>query len=388
MHRDISLAKTLQASSPSAQETSSISSLHGVDIILGGHDHLYFVSKGVSAWEDYDLKEVVLGAEGDRGDVLVVKSGTDFRDLSELNLELSSTPSGSVRRKVIKRVTGIVTLGNVLEILPFEDPVVVLELDGAAIWDALESSLSTWPAQEGQVHTQASRRFPVISGLRVSWDSRREPGSRVLGVWTLLEKEESIGPESHSGIATPKLIDGELITRDDKRTYKIVTREYMAQGHDGFLALKGKPYLVDDESGQLMSSIVRKYFLGSHFVNMMSRRMSNPSNPQIDLQPRTEAAVSRETDRRKAGKTHAESTGVEHWKHAARLALQWSRRSRLHYQDQLCVCTTEHMSPVDAYDGQSIRRGEGQTKKPWAFNEEDIITVYPEIDGRLKDLAR
>jgi hypothetical protein len=44
---------------------------------------------------------------------------------------------------------GNVTLGDILEILPFEDPLVVLELDGAAIWDALEASLETWPAQEG-----------------------------------------------------------------------------------------------------------------------------------------------------------------------------------------------------------------------------------------------
>ena len=27
-------------------------------------------------------------------------------------------------------ITGVITLGNILEILPFEDPVVVLELDG------------------------------------------------------------------------------------------------------------------------------------------------------------------------------------------------------------------------------------------------------------------
>lgn len=120
---------------------------------------------------------------------------------------------------------------------------------------------------------------------------------------------------------------------------------------------------------------------------MMSRRMSNPSNPQVDLQPRTEAAVSRETVRRKAGKTHEESIGAEHWKRAARLALQWSRKSRLHYQDHLSVCTTEHMSTVDAYDGQSVRK-EGQMRKRMDFNDEDILTVYPEIDGRLKDLAR
>lgn len=45
--------------------------------------------------------------------------------------------------------TGNITLGDILEILPFEDSIVVLELDGAAIWDALEASLETWPAQEG-----------------------------------------------------------------------------------------------------------------------------------------------------------------------------------------------------------------------------------------------
>ena len=36
-----------------------------------------------------------------------------------------------------------------MEILPFEDPIIVLELDGEALWAALEASLETWPAQEG-----------------------------------------------------------------------------------------------------------------------------------------------------------------------------------------------------------------------------------------------
>jgi hypothetical protein len=50
--------------------------------------------------------------------------------------------------------TGQMTLGDILEILPFEDPIVVLELDGATIWDALEASLATWPAQEGSAFFQ------------------------------------------------------------------------------------------------------------------------------------------------------------------------------------------------------------------------------------------
>lgn len=96
----------MKALSPSAQQECPIHSEHGVDIILGGHDHLYYVSRGVSSWKGYDTSTPVLGADGDKGDVLIVKSGTDFRDLSEFTLELADTPPGSVRRKVIKAIHG------------------------------------------------------------------------------------------------------------------------------------------------------------------------------------------------------------------------------------------------------------------------------------------
>jgi 5'-nucleotidase len=125
--QDISLAKALNALSPAAQNKHDITNAHGVDIILGGHDHLYYVSRGVTSWEGYDTKQAVLGAEEDQGDVLVVKvctmcpgvrcslfpyiltaqSGTDFRDLSSFNLELEDTPAGSVRRKVVKSIKGL-----------------------------------------------------------------------------------------------------------------------------------------------------------------------------------------------------------------------------------------------------------------------------------------
>jgi len=36
-----------------------------------------------------------------------------------------------------------------MEILPFEDSLVVLELDGETIWATLETGLEPWPAQEG-----------------------------------------------------------------------------------------------------------------------------------------------------------------------------------------------------------------------------------------------
>lgn len=36
----------------------------------------------------------------------------------------------------------------------------------------------------------------------------------------------------------------------------------MAEGHDGFECLIGCKYLIDDEQGQIMSTLVRRYLLG------------------------------------------------------------------------------------------------------------------------------
>lgn len=69
---------------------------------------MYYISRGVDSWEDYDTSQEVLGAEEDKGDVLLIKSGTDFRDLSEIDLELEDVPTGGnfVRKKLIKKIAG------------------------------------------------------------------------------------------------------------------------------------------------------------------------------------------------------------------------------------------------------------------------------------------
>lgn len=103
--QDIKLAKDLFALSSSAQSLTPITEQHGVDILLGGHDHFYYISRGVDAWQGCDTAEQILGAEDDNEDVLVIKSGTDFRELSQIVLELEDAPY-AIRRKTIKRITG------------------------------------------------------------------------------------------------------------------------------------------------------------------------------------------------------------------------------------------------------------------------------------------
>jgi 5'-nucleotidase len=95
----------------------------------------------------------------------------------------------------------------------------------------------------------------------LTWDSRRDPGSRVLGMWLLkpkfCSKEASFQADEEP---IERVVGG--------RKYKIVTAEYMARGRDGFSMLTKGKLLIDHESGATMSSIVRKYMLGR--VNILS----------------------------------------------------------------------------------------------------------------------
>lgn len=98
------MAKALHATSPKCGPTHI--NQHGVDLLLGGHDHLYYVSEGVNEWKAYDITAPVLGAESGSDDILLAKSGTDFRDLSNIELELSASPSGSIRRQTVTNIKG------------------------------------------------------------------------------------------------------------------------------------------------------------------------------------------------------------------------------------------------------------------------------------------
>ncbi|EKM55738.1 uncharacterized protein PHACADRAFT_95531 [Phanerochaete carnosa HHB-10118-sp] len=474
---DVKLAKDLNAHSPAVQDQNSTATKHGVDLIMGGHDHLYYISKGVTSWEGYDVNLEVLGAEEDHGDVLVVKSGTDFRDLSEFTLELQNTPEGSVRKKLIKSIQGkrhrtqpgsqssermtkllegllqsvsktlkapvckteveldcrsakvriqesasgnwfadvlrhayddslclkgyngtngvficggtirgdsvygpgVVTLGDILEILPFEDPIIVLEIDGETLWAAVEAGLQTWPAQEG--------RFPIISGFRVSWDSRRPAGQRVLGVW--LTQEPSGGTVQETNSPTGGLVDREEVKRvKGGRKYCFVTREYMAQGHDGYEAFKNQKYLIDDESGQMMSTIVRKYLLGCRFIQHMSRMESQERIERL-LNVATNEVIDREKNRQDRYLKYAKPSIAGKWRHAALRALRWSRG---HYKDHIRITEKEHMSIVDCFDGGSIRKRkphvQQEEQESLDVSEEDLVTIHPIVDGRFKDEGR
>jgi 5'-nucleotidase len=263
------------------------------------------------------------------------------------------------------------TLGNLMEILPFEDPIVVVELDGSALWEALESSLSTWPAQEG--------RFPVISGLHICWDSTKPPGQRVKSL-DLIENGQESSNDIHA-----------IERKQGGKLYKIVTREYMAQGHDGFEALKGCSYLIDDESGQMMSTLVRRYLMGCHYVNKMVRMTEKDQHHDQPrhLHNQTWSIIEEERENKltweRLGKDDSHQRAISNWRKAFRTV----RDARKHFANNLSITSREHMSDIDAYQGAEARRGRPVGLKTSDETEnDDLLVAHPVVDGRLKDEGR
>ncbi|WWC73295.1 uncharacterized protein I206_107262 [Kwoniella pini CBS 10737] len=486
---------------------------HGVDLLIGGHDHIYYIGKGNTSWEGYSGRHDAPGTTEDKG-VRLIKSGTDFRDLTSAVLELTPTREGSIRRHIITDLKGKhlyvlpsspssdsfdsmvksllasvseaiqkpvcftlspfdarseivrtqenglgnwiadvllhayaeslfdkgksdekgvaednermegkcedgadaviicggtlrgdsqygpgkITLGDILEILPFEDPVVCLEIDGKGIWDTFEGALSKWPAQEG--------RFPIISGLVVKWDHTRPPNQRVISIHQLKRpihgKNDDDNDEEEDEIEDPrdfvdfkeqedgtrvvvkqkKLELGDEVKNDESRIYRVITREYMALGYDGFDALKNRKFVVDDENGQIMSSILRSFLLGSSYI---FRHKQLESAAAAHLSSRTDKVLSRARNQHQHSPTSSVSSSPQSTKsflspqnshHAAMqnsgilspvsersTGSAWGVLKRHVVQhdwstirDALHVAKNEHMSSVDEVAGQAMRQ--------------------------------
>lgn len=85
----------------------------------------------------------------------------------------------------------------------------------------------------------------------------------------------------------------------------------------------------------------------------------------------------------KKEKESQHDTAAKLWRHAAALAIHHGR-STAHYQNHFKISVTEHMSEVDAFDGEHARKSLACT--PASSDENDnLLLVTPVVDGRLKD---
>ena len=143
---------------------------------------------------------------------------------------------------------GVIRMKDIMTCFPFEDPVVVLKVTGQAILDALENSVSTYPALEG--------RFLQVAGITFQYNPQLPPNKRVV----------------ETKVAGASL--------DKKKVYKLATRGYMARGKDGFDSLLAKSEggiaeeIVSEENGILISTLLRQYFLSMKVFGRWRRMAS------------------------------------------------------------------------------------------------------------------
>ena len=140
---------------------------------------------------------------------------------------------------------GVLFLKDLLNCFPFEDPVVVLQIKGQAILEALENSICLVPALEG--------RFPQVSNIQFAYNPDLAPGSRV--TWTK--------------------IHGEPLDLD--KSYTMATRGYMGRGKDGYDSLLVRSEgghaeeIVSEENGILISMVLRQYFMSLKVLGKWAR---------------------------------------------------------------------------------------------------------------------
>jgi 2',3'-cyclic-nucleotide 2'-phosphodiesterase (5'-nucleotidase family) len=104
-----------------------------------------------------------------------------------------------------------ITRGKTLEVLPFGNIVVTLDVNGAELKTMLENGVSRMPAADG--------RFPQVSGLCVTYDISAAAGSRVTGAVR----------QNPDGSCTGAVVD---LTAGS--TYRIAENDFMASGGDGY----------------------------------------------------------------------------------------------------------------------------------------------------------
>jgi 5'-nucleotidase len=136
------------------------------------------------------------------------------------NAEVALLNGGSIRSNTTYG-PGVFTKRDVLSILPFENPIVKIEVTGATLRAALEHGVSRVREEK------EAGLFPQVSGLRFTYNGRLAPGARVTSV----------------------TVNGAPL--DPQKTYTLAVNGYVLGGGDGYTMFKDAPLLLKPEEAQV-----------------------------------------------------------------------------------------------------------------------------------------
>ncbi|XP_069183301.1 mannosylglucosyl-3-phosphoglycerate phosphatase isoform X2 [Procambarus clarkii] len=359
-----------------------------IDLILGGHDHVYEVVKindktilksGTDFREfsvitlsqeganvsvdiekvvvdskfepDEELKEALKEYESVVGEKMEESLGTFSVELdgrfssirtSETNLgnficdiimaacngDVAVINSGTLRSDRIHPV-GDFTMRDLMTILPMLDPLIVLGVTGEKLLAVLENGVSQYPKLEG--------RFPQVAGIQFVFDPDAEPGSRVIPDLVKVG-DEYLNPDT---------------------VYRFVTKAYMHQGRDGYNVLIDCPILQDEEQCPMLSTSIQNHFtaIQSH---MGKTRRNSTHRQSLVLLSRRHSLIRHDDD------------------------IPAAARSTTHKAIGRSVSTDSALSSVSS-ESLSSKRSRFSSSRQESFHElEDLACkLAPKVDGRI-----
>ena len=142
--------------------------------------------------------------------------------------EIGLVNGGSIRSDRLYE-PGPITQADVHAILPFNNPVVALEVTGRTLRAALEHGLSKIGVEK------ADGRFLQVAGLTFRYMPGRSPGDRLV--------EVRVGDKA----------------LDENTTYSVAISQYLVNGGDGYEMFRGARYLSTPEPGRDEASVFIKY---------------------------------------------------------------------------------------------------------------------------------
>ena len=142
-----------------------------------------------------------------------------------IDVDAALLNSGTIRSDRV-HAAGQLTVRDLITMLPFTDELVVLSMTGEDLIDALEVSVSAWPAKEG--------RFLQVSGITYAFDAEQEPGHRIV-------------PGSVTVGGAPL---------EPSKAYTVATKAYLRSGKDGFGTLKDAEEVIDPETAPRLVTLI------------------------------------------------------------------------------------------------------------------------------------
>ena len=135
---------------------------------------------------------------------------------------------GSIRADLTYNV-GTLTKRDVLSILPFNNPIVKVEISGKTLREVLEHGVAR-SAEDNE-----PGRFPQISGMTFKFDATKTAGSRTSEI----------------------IVGGKPL--DEKKIYSLATSDFLvSRGGDGYTMFKGAKVLIKADEAQKDSDVLEQ----------------------------------------------------------------------------------------------------------------------------------